>query len=83
VNKIRPVFNKAAKPPTKQSYLERAIRAQLLVIYGIGCLYIAQLSGVVNLTVQGIEISPSQAEAIQIQPPYFTDNQSGIRSKKR
>lgn len=64
------------------NYLERGIRAQLLVVYGIGLLYLAQLAGLVNLTVQGINISPSQAEVIQSDHDYFTDNKSGMRNKR-
>lgn len=40
---------------------------------GLGILYISQLAGWVNLTVQGIDISPDQAHAIQNNLEYSTE----------
>lgn len=65
------------------NYIERFIKAQIMVIYGVGLLYLAQLAGFSNLTVQGINISPSQAEVIQNHSDYWTDNQQNIIQKKR
>lgn len=56
------------------------------ILYGtsfFGCYHFVELTGLVNLTVQGINISPSQAEVIQTDPDYYTDNASGIRTKRR
>jgi len=55
------------------SYLERFIKSQIMVFYGLGLLYTLQLLGIINLTVQGINISPSQAETIQKTLDYTTD----------
>lgn len=40
---------------------------------GLGILYFSQLMGWVNFTVQSLEISPSQAHAVQNQLEYTTD----------
>lgn len=49
---------------------------------GLGILYVLQLVGIVNLTVQGIEISPSQAQAIQNRLEYSAETIRPARGAK-